>query len=111
LEVAISLYLDENLSPKIAVQLRQRGIDAISVHELGLTGDTDDNHLQRAIESGRVLVSADSDFLIMVANGMNHVGIIFGNQSRLSLGDWVNRLELVCRVYQAQDMVNHIEYL
>ena len=44
----ISLYLDENLSPKIASQLRRRGITVVTAHELGTLGDSDDNHLKRA---------------------------------------------------------------
>ena len=36
---AIHLYLDENISPKVAVQLRRRGFNATSIHEMGLTGD------------------------------------------------------------------------
>lgn len=35
MEAGIRLYLDENLSPRIAEQLRLRGIDAISVREYG----------------------------------------------------------------------------
>lgn len=45
LEAGISLYLDENLSPKIARQLRLRGIDAVCVRDLGYLGDEDRNHL------------------------------------------------------------------
>ena len=32
----MKFYLDEDLSPKIAVILRKNGIDALSVHEAGL---------------------------------------------------------------------------
>jgi predicted nuclease of predicted toxin-antitoxin system len=111
LAAAISLYLDENLTPKIAVQLRKRGVDIISVHELGLTGDSDENHLQRATEMKRVLVTADTDFLVMAAEGTSHAGIIFGVQENLSIGDWVNGLELIAAVYTAEEMLNHVEYL
>jgi hypothetical protein len=103
--------LDENLTPKIAVQLRRRGIDVVSVHELGLSGDSDENHLQRATNMGRVLVTADTDFLVMASDGITHAGIIFGIQTALSLGDWVNALELVVAVYSSQEMLNHVEYL
>ncbi|GAB1420699.1 hypothetical protein MASR2M15_08110 [Anaerolineales bacterium] len=68
----IRLYLDENLSPKIAVQLRRRGVDIVTVHELGLTGDTDENHLQLSTKLERSLVTADTDFLIMAAEGVQH---------------------------------------
>lgn len=108
---AISLYLDENLTPKIAAQLRAKGIDVVTVLELDLTGDTDENHLVRATQMGRVLVTADVDFLRLAADGMEHAGIVFGVQEDNTIGDWVKALELVCFVYTAEDMRNHVEYL
>jgi hypothetical protein len=111
LEAAISLYLDENLSPKIAHQLRLRGVDVVTVRDLGYLGDTDSNHLERATRLNRVLVTADVDFLRMVQEGRSHTGIVFGIQQSLTIGDWVRGLETICFVYTATDMENHVEYL
>jgi hypothetical protein len=111
LAVSIRLYIDENLSPEIANQLRLRGIDATSVRDLSLLGDSDDNHLKRAVAMNRVLVTSDTDFLIMASQGYVHVGIIFGVQEDNSLGDWVKGLELICFVYDADDMKNRVEFL
>lgn len=111
MEAAISLYLDENISPKIAVQLRRRGIDVITAHEADALGDSDINHLKRAVRLGRVLCTHDTDYLILDAEGFPHKGIVFGIQEKHSIGDWVKGLELICGVYNAADMENHIEYL
>lgn len=111
MEAAISLYLDENLSPTIATQLKRRGIDAVTVRDLGLLGDTDENHLTRATNMGRVLATCDTDFLVMATDGVEHAGIVFGIQENTSMGDWVKGLELICSVYSPQNMVNHVEYL
>ncbi|MFN3333717.1 MAG: DUF5615 family PIN-like protein [Caldilinea sp.] len=108
---AIRLYLDENLSPRIAVQLRRRGIDAVTVHDLDVAGDTDENHLARATRLQRVLVTADVDFLVMAAAGQQHLGIVFGEQTTHKIGDWVNALDLLCAVYAPEEMANHIEYI
>ncbi len=74
-------------------------------------GDSDANHLARAAAMGYVLVTADTDFLMMAAQGVEHAGIVFGTQDDLSIGDWVNGLELICTVYTPDDMRNHVEYL
>ena len=111
MEAAISLYLDENLSPRIARQLKLRGIDAVSVRDLGAFGDSDTTHLQRATQLQRVLVTSDVDFLRFAAEGIEHAGIIFGIQGNHSIGDWVRILELVCFVYSAEEFENHVEYL
>ena len=87
LAAAIRLYLDESLTPKIAAQLHRRGVDIVSIHGLGLMGDNDENHLKRAAEMGRVLVTADTDFLVMASEGVTHAGIVFGVQENLRIGD------------------------
>lgn len=110
---AIRLYLDENLSPRIAAQLRRRGVDIVTVHDLGVAGDTDENHLARALrlELERVLVTSDTDFLVLAASGQNHTGVVFGIQDRHDIGDWVKALDLLCAVYTPEDMINHVEYI
>jgi predicted nuclease of predicted toxin-antitoxin system len=111
LATSLSLYIDENLSPEIANQLGLRGIDAISVRDLDLLGDSDVNHLTQAIVMGRTLVTSDADFLILAATGIDHPGIIFGAQEDHSIGDWVKGLELICFVYNAEDMKNRVEFM
>jgi hypothetical protein len=102
--------LDENVETAIAEQLRQRGIDVITVRDLGLLGDLDVNHLKRATEMERALCTYDRDYLRLAAEGVVHRGIIIG-QSWHGIGDWVKGLELICGVYSAEDIKNHIEYL
>lgn len=111
MEAAIRLYLDENLSPRIAEQLQQRGVDAVSVRDLERLGDADANHLRRATHMQRVLVTTDVDFLRMAAEEVQHEGIVFGIQEDHTIGDWVRNLELLCFVYEPEDMKNHVEYL
>ena len=56
------LLLDENLSPRQAVLLREQGFDAVSVNEIGLGGAPDSQIREFAIQNNRVLVSLDGDF-------------------------------------------------
>ena len=58
----MKLFLDENLSPQHASELRAEGHDALSVMEVGLSGATDEQVLRFAIENDRVLVTLDADF-------------------------------------------------
>lgn len=111
LEAAIRLCLDENLSPRIAAQLRLRGIDALSARDLSALGQSDPDHLARTIKMDRVLVTADSEFLKMAAEGIHHLGIVFGAQEDHAIGDWVKKLESLCLVYTPDDMKDHVEYL
>ena len=54
----IRFYLDENLSPEIAVQLAAHGLDVIR----GPLREDDLSHLRRATALGRVLCTQDKGF-------------------------------------------------
>jgi hypothetical protein len=107
----VRYYLDENVPIAVAEQLRRRGIDAITTRDLGLLGESDINHLNRAIDQGRVLYTHDTDYLDMAFAGVEHSGIIFGQQARHGVGDWVRFLELAHGVYTSEDMKNRLEYV
>ena len=53
------LYLDENLPPELAVQLRRRGIEAITATEAGMRTTSDEEQLSFAYQENRVLITAD----------------------------------------------------
>ena len=77
----MKFYLDEDLTPVIAVSLRQRGVDAVSAHEVGRIGLGDAEQLAFAAGQGRCLVSANArDFRRLghsaIEHGRPHAGIV-----------------------------------
>lgn len=107
----LRFYLDENLPVEIARQLRLRGIDVVTARDLGLLGGGDVQHLARAQAMGCVFCAHDADFLELAASGVEHQGIVFGQQDVHYIGDWVNWLTLMHAIYTANDMTNRIEFL
>jgi hypothetical protein len=107
----LRFYLDENVPVEIARQLSSRGINVVTVRDLNLLGDSDENHLQRATDMGRVLCTHDSDYIQMASDGIEHAGIVFGQQEVHYIGEWVKHLELMHAVYKSDDMINNVEYL
>jgi hypothetical protein len=77
----VKVYLDEDLSPRIAELLRQRGMEATSAHEVGNIQLDDRAQLEYATREGRAIVSANVvDFLQLareaVATNTDHGGIV-----------------------------------
>lgn len=107
----LRFYLDENVPVRIADQLRTRNIDVVTVRDLELLGDADENHLACATEMGRVLCTYDFDFVELASRGIEHAGIVIGQMDAHYIGEWVRWLELMHAVYTSDEMRNHIEFL
>jgi predicted nuclease of predicted toxin-antitoxin system len=63
----VKLYLDEDLSPRIAERLRKKGIDAVSVFEVGRMQMSDREQLAYAAQEGRCLVTRNARHFIILA--------------------------------------------
>lgn len=61
------LLLDANLSPKLVLRLRDSGHDAAHVAELGLLAASDEEIFERAATDEWVVVTADTDFSMLLA--------------------------------------------
>lgn len=61
------LLLDNNLSHRVAEDLREAGHDAVHVRERGLGNADDTTILELAVNENRVLVTEDTDFGILLA--------------------------------------------
>lgn len=63
----MKLLLDANLSPALVEQLGRAGHTAVHVADLDMLAATDDAILDRASSDGFVLITADSDFPMLLA--------------------------------------------
>ncbi len=106
----IRYYTDEHVAYAVIHGLRQHGVDVVSVPESGMLGATDEAHLMRSSQEGRVIFTQDTDFLRLAAAGMVHAGVIYAPQ-HTAIGRIVTGLMLIYQVLDAREMVGKIEYL
>ncbi len=63
----MKLLVDSNLSPRVAEAMRSAGFDAAHVEDLALGIATDEEIFDRSTAEGFTVVTADSDFGMLLA--------------------------------------------
>ena len=96
--------------------LRARGIDATTTKEEKMIAKTDEEHLEYAAKTGRVLFSFNRiDFYQLhkhyVFQNKSHAGIILSTQQQYSVGEQMRRILRLVATKSSEDMKNWIEFL
>ena len=107
----LRFYLDEHLDVEIARQLNRRGIDVITVADVKSFGEDDLIQLRRAIRMGRVFCTNDSDFIEIASEGIEHTGIVVGQQEKHFIGTWVKYLIKLHEDFRPNDLANLVSYV
>jgi hypothetical protein len=90
----IKFYLDEHIPAAIAEGLKRRGVDVLTVQEAARAGLPDSKQLAFARSVERVIVTMDSDFLVLSSKGVLHAGIAYV-QADSSIGNLIQALILL----------------
>lgn len=60
----IKFYTDEHVAKAVVAGLRRRGVDVLTAPEAGLHPAADEEHLELAVQQGRVIFTQDADFCV-----------------------------------------------
>ena len=70
----MKFYLDEDISPKVAQILRKRGIEALSAHEIGMAGTSDEEQFAEAVSRNAAVVTRNrDDFLALTIRAFENL--------------------------------------
>lgn len=110
----IALYLDEDVHPKLALILRERGFDALTTAEAGMLSQKDPEQLKFAANQSRAILTYNVRDYIQLAQQhteqhRTHAGIIVSNQ--LPLRELLRRTLKLMATLSAEEMVNRFEWL
>ena len=105
--MSLRFLLDEDMSQRVAEGLRARGVDAVSVHEIGRGNRRvpDEDQLNYAVEQDRVFVTYNrGDFQALDGQWRRqerqHNGILWCSERtipRRAIGDLIRALEAAAR--------------
>ena len=111
---SIRFYTDEDVSVRVAEQLRRHGIDAITTGDEGNLGAKDDFQLEWATRADRVVFTHNvQDFAKLhyecLSQQRHHAGIVVSAQ--LGVGQIVRRLRSIAAAFDGKGMHDRLEYL
>jgi len=113
--MTIALYMDHQVPRAITNALRLCDVDVLTAYEDGANTLSDPALLDRAGELERVLFTQDDDFLVEATKRqreeISFQGIIYAHQLHISIGACINDLEIIAKLGESQDFINHVEYL
>jgi predicted nuclease of predicted toxin-antitoxin system len=90
----VKLLIDENLSPELVARCTQRGVYAVAVAHVGLSGSKDRAVWHYALENDFVVVTANTRDFMNLLDVELHPGVIMLREGSLSRDEQWNRLEL-----------------
>jgi uncharacterized protein with PIN domain len=110
----VKLYIDEDLTDRLAVALRSRKFDVISAHEVEMRGKTDREQLDYAIKNGRVILTRNVRHFVKLQREyfekkINHHGILVTDY--LDFKKLLQRLLNFLNRITAEEMENRFEWL
>lgn len=109
-ELFVRLYIDADITPKLAGALRERGHDAVSAHEIGKAEVSDEEQMAFAAEEGRALLTCNAQDFAPLFEAYwlaqkAHSGVLVSQQ--LELGEMLRRTEAFLDTVAADDMRNN----
>ncbi len=110
----VKLYIDEDLSDRLAVALRSRGYDAVSAHEVNMRGRTDEEQLDYSTQNNRVILTRNIKHFVNLQidfykKGRPHSGIIVTNY--LPLKEMIKRIINFLENNKISGMKQRLEWL
>jgi len=113
--LSLKLYMDVHVQRAITQGLHVRGVDVLRSQDDGTAEFSDAELLDRAMVLGRATFSRDEDFLTESSHrqriGEPFAGVIYAHQLKVTIGQCVEELELIAKVYEPEEMANRVIYL
>lgn len=113
----MKLFIDQDFNHKILRGLVQKipDLDFITADQLGKSAETDENHLEWALQNSRIILTHDVNTFTDAAykklkNGEEIFGLITVPQE-MPIGDAVNELEIILSCCEEGEFKNRVEYL
>ena len=108
---AIRYFMDQHFPAAASYGLQRHGIDVLTAQAANRCGISDFDQLGFALAEQRVVVTFDTDYLVLHHSGIPHSGIAWTWDKKYSVGQLIQMLLLLHGVADRDSMQNYLEYL
>jgi hypothetical protein len=113
--VSLPIFMDHHVHAGITKGLRRCAINVLTTDEDGRAMAPDDQLLERATELGRPIFTQDDDFLEIAdrwqQTGRHFAGVIYGHQLRVTVGQAVADIQLICEASAPEELYDTVIFL
>jgi len=113
--VSVGLYTDVHVPAAVTHGLLLRNVDVLTAQLDDTTQLDDSDLLDRARRLNRVLITQDEDLLAEAARrqreGIPFAGLIYAHQLSITIGQFINELELLASAGELEDFDGRVEFL
>ncbi|MBX3442723.1 MAG: DUF5615 family PIN-like protein [Planctomyces sp.] len=113
--MSVNLLMDVHVAFAVAQGLRMRGVNVAIAQEQAVDRLSDEELLQHATTTGRVLFTQDADFLKIAAEWQadqrDFEGIVYCHPLHATFGRLIQDLELLATCFEPADIRNRVEHL
>jgi predicted nuclease of predicted toxin-antitoxin system len=113
--MSLDLYMDVQVQLAITRGLEKRGVDVLRAQDDGSARLDDPELLDRAMALGRTMFSRDDDFLAEATRrqraGEPFAGVVYAHQNNVTIGQCIEDLELIAKVYEPPEIADRVIYL
>jgi predicted nuclease of predicted toxin-antitoxin system len=108
------LYLNENIPPRLAGQLRGYGFDVVSSQEAQMLSQDDEQQMAWAASEQRAIVTFNfADFVVLhekyLQGGRDHFGIVLSTEEKI--GILLRRLLRLLKTVSADELKSQLRWL
>jgi predicted nuclease of predicted toxin-antitoxin system len=107
--------MDVHVKRAVTDGLRRRGVDVLTAQDDGTARLNDADLLDHASSLGRVMFSQDDDLLREATkrqqSAQHFSGVVYAHQLNITVGQAIQDLELIAKIYEPEEIENRVEYL
>lgn len=108
--MTLAFLADEHVKRVLVTELRANGYDVVWVDGGFDPGTSDQEHLRRSRNDGRVILSNDADFA-RLHEDYDHAGVVLYDDQNMSISEWMTGIKRIDRFVPEDELAGSLVWI